>query len=305
MIMVAIGVDRYLSICQPMLGALTSRRAWIVSSVLGLFAAMIGLCVALMYKCQLSFTNIRQRAADNILRRAVCTEIKLRFALMYSVRHYKLVALQSNCTSTTVPDNEVDVLTTSAASVLVQVDHGVCYPTHEVFSLDFIWYFQKVYNGLFLACFISVVVLYVLIYRSVLRRRSRHQRQKHRSMSLIATSSHRQRASSAARRTTGSIMSVVDEPRTAELHVIATGNERSVMTSSAGAAAAMSTSGDDAMLQSARDRKRNRVANVKTAAMLFVVTVVFVVTFLPASPQHTGCQEPLPEITQILCLSEI
>ena len=101
MIMVAIGVDRYLSICQPMLGALTSRRAWIVSSVLGLFAAMIGLCVALMYKCQLSFTNIRQRAADNILRRAVCTEIKLRFALMYSVRHYKLVALQSNCTSTT------------------------------------------------------------------------------------------------------------------------------------------------------------------------------------------------------------
>jgi len=78
-----------------------------------------------------------------------------------------------------------------------------------------------------------------------------------------------------------------------------------VMTSSAGAAAAMSTSGDDAMLQSARDRKRNRVANVKTAAMLFVVTVVFVVTFLPASPQHTGCQEPLPEITQILCLSEI
>jgi len=36
------------------------------------------------------------------------------------------------------------------------------------------------------------------------------------------------------------------------------------------------------MQQSARDRKRNRVANVKTAAMLFVVTVVFVVTFLPA-----------------------
>ena len=65
----------------------------------------------------------------------------------------------------------------------------------------------------------------------------------------------------------------------AELVVLAgAGSERPVTT----AAAAATTSADDVMQQSARDRKRNRVANVKTAAMLFVVTVVFVVTFLPA-----------------------
>jgi len=152
-----------------------------------------------------------------------------------------------------------------------------------------------VYNGLFLVCFITVVVLYVLIYRSVLQRRSRHQRQKHRSMSLIATSSsHRQRGGSTAerRRTTGSVVvSVVDDPRAAELHVVhaTAGCERT--------SSAVTTSGDDAMMQSARDRKRNRVANVKTAAMLFVVTVVFVVTFLPACP-HTNQQ--IHSINQVI-----
>lgn len=254
MIMVAIAVDRYLSICQPMVGALTSRKAWLVTTVLGVFSTAIGLCVA----------------------------------LMYSVRHPEYVSLvaddqstHTNTTSTAVTDRgrcfvspspDDEVVTTAdcpTTSVMIEVNHGVCNLTDEVFSNDFVWYFQKVYSGLFLVCFISVVALYVLIYRSVLLRRRRHQRQKLRSMSLIVSSSQRQRAS--ARRTTGSIISVVEDSRAMELHALATGNRRTV-----------STSADDAMLQSARDRKRNRVANVKTAGMLFVVTVVFVVTYLPA-----------------------
>ena len=127
------------------------------------------------------------------------------------------------------------------------------------------------------------------IYRSVLSRRSRHQRQKNRSMSAIMSQRHHHRSS--ARPTSRSIISTTDDSRAppaavelvvlagAELVVLAgAGSERPVTT----AAAAATTSADDVMQQSARDRKRNRVANVKTAAMLFVVTVVFVVTFLPA-----------------------
>ena len=119
------------------------------------------------------------------------------------------------------------------------------------------------------------------IYRSVLSRRSRHQRQKNRSMSAIMSQRHHHRSS--ARPTSGSIISTTDDSRAphaaVELVVLAgAGSERPVTT----AAAAATTSADDVMQQSARDRKRNRVANVKTAAMLFVVTVVFVVTFLPA-----------------------
>jgi len=149
MVVVAIAVDRYLSICWPMVGALTPRRAWLVTTVLALFAAAIGLCVA----------------------------------LMYSVRHYDFIAVDAaddqNTTSTadaggrhclvtvSADDDEAACSTTSPQSVRVQIDHGECYPAYEVFSADFIWYFQKCYIGLFLVCFIAVVVIYVLIYRSV------------------------------------------------------------------------------------------------------------------------------------------
>ena len=251
MIMVAIAVDRYLSICRPLVSALTALRAWLVTAVLGVFAAAIGICVA----------------------------------LMYSVRHYRKRTSSNQSTSiatysSTVAERRQNVVSVSAGNeivattpVMVEVDPGVCYPEEEVFSADFMWYFQKVYNGLFLVCFITVVVLYVLIYQSVLVRRNRRQRQRNMSMSFITSYSQRPRAT--ARASCQSFVAVVQETEGVELQQMGNGGQEMAVT-------VASTTAEAAVIQAVRDRKRNRVANLKTAAMLFVVTVVFVVTFLPA-----------------------
>jgi len=261
MIMVAIAVDRYLSICQPLLNALTPRRAWLVAAVLAVFAAAIGLMVA----------------------------------FMYSVRHYvpldrKQFSNESTASKTvaryegyTLADYDVtDCPMTSSDPTMVEVDRGVCYPTDHIFSPDFLWYFQKVYNALFLVCFISVVVLYVLIYRSVLTRRSRRQRQKNRSVSLIASYTARQPRAASRPITTQSFTGVsvtghCEEQNAVELHALTAGGCHETDPTDASTSAA-----EAVVIQAIRDRKKNRVANLKTAAMLFVVTVVFVVTFLPA-----------------------
>jgi len=51
LIMVAIAVDRYLCICHPWRSAelMNQSRAKVVVMALALFAALIGVCVALMY----------------------------------------------------------------------------------------------------------------------------------------------------------------------------------------------------------------------------------------------------------------
>jgi len=253
MIMVAIAVDRYLSICQPLVSALTSRRAWIVTTVLVIFAAAIGVCVALMY----SVRHYVPLADDD--------------RKQFSSNQSTTIAGRRQCLVSMSSDNEIvataECPPTSSQATMIEVDRGVCYPTDATFSADFIWYFQKVYNSLFLVCFITVVVLYVLIYRSVLQRRSRRLRQKNRSRSLITSFSQRQR-------------NPAHLPR--QSLVIAVERSELVQPQQEIAMAVSPTTADVATLQAVRDRKRNRVANLKTAAMLFVVTVVFVVTFLPA-----------------------
>jgi len=262
LIMVAIAVDRYLSICLPLVSALTPRRAWLVTAVLGVFAAAIGICVALMYSVRHYVppdgANNRKQISSN-----QSTSIRTYSSTVAERRQY-LVSVS--------PDNEV-IATASPQPVMVEVDRGVCYPAYEVFSADFMWYFQKVYNGLFLVCFITVVVLYVLIYRSVLLRRSRRQRQRNMSMSFITTYSQRPRTQ--ARLSCQSFVAVVPDAEGVELQQIGAGGQETAVTLA-------TTTADAAVIQAMRDRKRNRVANLKTAAMLFVVTVVFVVTFLPA-----------------------
>jgi len=251
--MVAIAVDRYFLICHPLVGALTGRTAWVVTAVLGVFAAAIGVCVALMY-------SVRHYVPSPHLKQLISNHSTSIEATVAGRQQYL-----------TSDDEIMDYPTspTSTQPVMVEVNAGVCNVTNELFSTDFIWYFQKVYNGLFLVSFVTVVVLYAFIYRSVLQQRSRRQRKKVRSLTFIA--SHCQRLPLASQHT-----GVVEQPEAVELQLMEAGVHETTRIS------VMSISSDAANLQAARERKRNRVANLKTAGTLFVVTIVFVVTFLPA-----------------------
>jgi len=65
---------------------------------------------------------------------------------------------------------------------------------------------------------------------------------------------------------------VVEKSESLELHQKGTGIQETETL----------TTADAAESQAIHERKRNCAANLKTAAMLLVVTVVFVITFLPA-----------------------
>lgn len=259
MVMVAIAVDRYFSICQPLISALTSRRAWFVTAMLVVFAAAIGVCVALMYSVRHDIP-----LADDDRKQISSNQSTPIDTISTTVVGHRQSVVSMSSDDELVAAADCPITSLESATVMV----GRCDLTDEVFSCYFIWYFQKVYNGLFLACFIAVVVLYVLIYRSVLLRRKRRQRQKNRSMSFITSYSQRPRTS--ARMARQSVVTVVEESPRVELQPLGTENQE------------IATNADAAVVQAVRDRKRNRVANLKTASMLFVVTIVFVVSFLPA-----------------------
>ena len=256
--MVAIGIDRYFCICHPFLHAITLRRAKFMVAFLFLSASAIGIVVA----------------------------------LLYGVYRYEEIQLDGNFTSQVDGNFSMPQYTTSKTinGTTVYTRHvltytGECQPNTVYLQADFIWYYQKFYTALFLVCLIIVIVLYILIYRSVLSRRSR--RSKEKSKATIAVSSPPLDADDVSQAET--LLTTVNGEAS---NSVRNGNS-SASKKSSNITADPSTSSmtkKEIKEKKKRDKKsrkstkkdRNRIANLKTAVMLFVVTVVFIVFFLPA-----------------------
>jgi len=152
LVMVAIAVDRYLCICHPFARLLTLARAKILIGLLAAIAASLGACVAM-------FFGVYERPEARNTTSAVTTSFD-------------------------------DVVTTAAADTDNNdglVNTGVCKENDLILSHDFQWYYQKLYTFMYPTCLLAVVVLYVLIYRSVLRRRCKRQREKRKTLALVRT----------------------------------------------------------------------------------------------------------------------
>ena len=134
---------------------------------------------------------------------------------------------------------------------------GQCRFNEIIFSTFFRKAYQKVYASMFLICFIVVFLLYISIYRSVLVRRTKRLRARQKTnlrllRDVSVTDTH-------------SVM-------TAETP-LQNGFEMSEMTSEK----------RRAMLESDTTLKEKYLlANIRTALMLFVVTLVFILAFLPS-----------------------
>ncbi|KAK2178436.1 hypothetical protein NP493_544g02015 [Ridgeia piscesae] len=165
-----------------------------------------------------------------------------------------------------------DNVTTTATATSA----GLCRLTKDIIGGDVQWFFQKFYTALYLACFVVVFVLYVLIYRSVLARRVRRQRQKRATSTLVQTMTTAQRNDDLAAPSAGL---TVDGDETMITMVPVTSRDDNVVEAEPSV-----TNGGSTKVKrwSLTTREKNRIANLKTAAILFVVTLVFVVTYLPA-----------------------
>ena len=153
-----------------------------------------------------------------------------------------------------VNDSNIDSLSlASDSSHNVNEYAGTCSTSTKLFDTEFINAYQKIYAGLYLLSFLVVFVLYGLIYRSI----------------------HIRRAQNAKRKRTSLFPSSPTEFSGADTQLtVLNGNDNDCK---------------DCELEQKKFRKktlglREKVfyANIRTAVMLFIVTIVFLFAFLPA-----------------------
>jgi len=166
---------------------------------------------------------------------------------------------------------------------------GYCRPT--VVNSRVVTAFQRCYTAIFVVCLGIVVVLYSLIYRSVLRQR--HKRQKMKATPISShtpsvplasskevTTEHDRSISGAQHDNKGKDKSCTEAPT--EAVEIVSVNPAAAADPANDRPLSKKRSEAGLVNPAAEAARRNRLANIKTAAMLFVVTLVFTVSFFPS-----------------------
>ena len=260
-IMVAIAIDRFFCICYPFLKAITLFRAKLLCACLGIFAMGIGIIVSLMYGVYQEIPVPQFFLPNRTEEMGKSTQMNTTDMIQLSLdpKHIK----QSSDTNRNQSLYYI-VEVTSGISLLETVPNqyeivfrGTCEPSFFILSYQFMLNYQKFYTALFTSCFIVVVILYILIYRSVLARRAKRQKEKSHSLALVTS----QQANECK---------VTEDT---ELTLVNGENEKSSL---------REKTKPQQSRKSTNKRDKNRMANLRTAFMLFVVTVAFVVSYSPA-----------------------
>jgi len=260
LIMTAIAVDRYLCICHPFAHLLTLSRARTVVLVLAAFASGLGVVGA--------FT------------------------------HGVYAVAAANATGSGADSTRDENRTRTDA-----VYTGYCAPNELIVSKQFALAFQRCYTAVFVVCLAVVIVLYALIYQSVLRQRHKRQQMKAAPIRMQtpivtqqspAVEDHTSVCVAGASPAKGRNATVQTPRGEDDDDAAAAGLEASSEAVKLVAAsptdglgkrvdvASTPATGTPAAAAAADAARRNRIANIKTAAMLFVVTLVFTVLFMPS-----------------------
>lgn len=289
LVMVAIAIDRYFCICHPFLHALNLQRAKIMITCLALFAAAIGVMVALMYgvyqeidgpffnNLTSSLKNDTEANVSDVNYDGNTTAPMETRIVMHSQHPDRImthtVAYDFSQPVPSIGENETNNNSMYFPDIQAYPEYGEhepiysyrgqCQDNGQIVNQAFLLYFQKCYTALYLLCLIIVIILYTLIYRSVLVRRTRRQKQKSKSLHMVQIANERANGDSTCTEET-LLTTVNGDPKDGGLK-----NGGKVKDK-------------DKYRRKSTKKDKNRIANLKTAAMLFVVTVVFIVTFLPA-----------------------
>ncbi|XP_033724599.1 orexin receptor type 1-like [Pecten maximus] len=255
-VMVAIAVDRYLCICHPFRHAMTIRRAEYIVAVLCAFAVMLGILCCLNYGIVDFYQDIpvSNSTSQNGTTMYNTTMFSGRFATVNS----------GNATNFTY---DQPVLTER-----VLARPGMCAPINV--DNPFFQVYQKIYSSFFAICAVIVMVLYAIIYRSVLARR-------------------RQRLKIVSNKCCGFWTAIPNETESTEISTLTNVSEigdvekhdKSVQKNGTNSSAPQPGEKDVIIRPSNVSRaklEKMKLANIKTAFMLSIVTLVFIVAFLPS-----------------------
>lgn len=232
-VMAIIALDRYFCICHPFLHVFNVQRAKVIVLCLALVAFTFGILTALNFKIlepeDERFSNFTNGSLN----------VSPGFADVTANVSY---AMDVNSTSGNATGDDM------AGS------YGACMPYEFLFTREQLQIYQKVYAGSFLLSCLVVIVLYIMIYRSLLVRRAKKAKRKRTSHYVsVAGAEH----------------TVAHETQMTALN----GND-----AGHGAAAPTNSQGK----RNSCTRSTTLYDNIKTAVMLFVVAIVFILAFLPA-----------------------
>lgn len=258
-IMVAIAVDRYFSICHPFLHAVTPRRARLTVFCLCIFAFSLGTITALGYGYGPYATVGNVTVGVNSSGEVLLTTASA------------LDGSSSSKNASAELGGGVVVVVEGAGQAEVL---SACQPMGNIISMKNLNYYQKFYASFYLLSLLAVFVIYAFIYRSVVRRREWRRRQR------------------SNRPATKSAVTMVTEVEEVELRAkngapaanCGNSNGNGGKSGNCNVSACSETQSLNSSEKKASKERRdfNFLANIRTAAMLFVVTLVFIVSFLPA-----------------------
>ncbi|XP_052761130.1 cholecystokinin receptor type A-like [Mya arenaria] len=257
-IMMAIAVDRYFCICYPFTHFLTTRRAKLIITILASFAFVLGIITALNFGVNFRMSKLYTNETS-----LLAHQIRQEVSKQEHIDGIMFVP-KSNWTYSEIvyPLNRTKISASDNITVSVLMYDGICKPNGLIFNHSFTETYQKIYSSFFVIVIVVVAIVYIMIYRFVslrraLRRRMRYQHSGYSSCKDHAASYLNTRASI----TNGCVNT--------ELETYSELEERP-------------KSENTEINRQMTIREKGLVANIRTAGMLFVVTAVFIIAFLPA-----------------------
>ncbi|VDI09418.1 cholecystokinin A receptor [Mytilus galloprovincialis] len=269
-IMVVIACDRYMKICRPWNQILDTKMAKKIIIFLFMFAVMLGIVIALVHGIPNDFFMKLNGSPITLTNTTTNSSLLMQ---VFDINNETVSNLKmTTVTPATVNQSKSNYLLNMTAlktkdetlflNDLRSKIERLCLPTEKYISSSVRNIFQKFYASLFLISFILVVIFYTLVFRSLVMRRAR--KAKKRTYVGDITLGHH------------------------TAHQLMTTNTCTVATKSTMTENLDGTTNNDTFkkpLQLKRTRsaqEKNRSANMKTAGILFIVTVVFIIAFLPA-----------------------
>ena len=264
-VMVAIAVDRYLCIVHPFKHTMTLGRAKVVVALLALLATTLGLLCCLMYGVHWKevYCVSNSNATSDVNSNSNTTSWS------------RKVSSAGQCNDT----EEINI------SI---VNKGLCHKDLIIFDASFFNVYQKIYSAFFAICAVVVIVLYAIIYRSVLTRRRKRLHLTKKCCGFWAETSAADTSDvehtefttlnngSKERVTNGDSPKMVDKSPQTEL-------KPEMCKTVAANKGKLDT---DALVRpsgvSRAKLEKLRMANIKTALMLSIVALIYIVAFMPA-----------------------
>lgn len=285
-VMVAIAVDRYLCIVHPFKHAMTIKRAKITVVLLAIFSTCLGLPSSLMYgvnKLEVYtpavLSSVLQMHNESEHRKESVYENSTATAVMYEDVHTS----ELNRTLKSLFSNDTQIWTNIRNT-------GKCHKNGLIVDMSFFNVYQKVYSCYFAVCAVIVIILYFIIYRSVLTRR---RRRFHLTTSCCVFLSQGQNVENNEHEQTEFTMlnnkdkspsntsnkrfqeeSFKNDPKGQDDK---NGNTAEKQDANADKESLMRPSG-----VSRAKMEKLRMANIKTALMLSIVALTYIIAFLPA-----------------------